>query len=501
VATQTPQTVPVATGAAQRPRLLAALAEREALIVAGAVLAGVALRAWVLATELGELDADEAVHGLMARHVLDGELSVFFWLQPYGGSQQAVLTAGAFAVFGSGVIQLKIVAIALHAVTCVLTWLLGRETVGERAARLGALLLWIWPPFLLWFTTKAFDYAIGIQSALLMLILVMRLRRDASRALALAAGLVLGFGTWAVAQAMLLVAAPALVWLAFTRPRVLRHAWLGAVGFVVGAAPWLVWNAQNDWLSLHLQPESGAQSTVWERITGLFSTILPTWFGFRMPFTLTWPAGPVLGGIVTGALLAAVVVAAVHARGRTRVLAIVVAFFPIAYAASAFAYYRDSPRYLVPLAPVLALLLARLVVTRHGAEPFVLFAAVAATTAGLVTMKHEDRFGHTDAGARIPHDIAPLLRTLERERATHVLASYWLAYRIGFESDERITATSTGFVRYVPYDRAVRSARYPARVFARGSRRERAARAGLLRGGFRRLESDGFVVYVHPPAT
>ena len=110
----TPQTVPAATGPAPRPRPLAAVATPEALTIAGALLVGVALRVWVLATGLGELDADEAVHGLMARHVLDGELSVFFWLQPYGGSQQAVLSAGAFAIFGSGVLQLKVVAIALN---------------------------------------------------------------------------------------------------------------------------------------------------------------------------------------------------------------------------------------------------------------------------------------------------------------------------------------------------------------------------------------------------
>ena len=45
-------------------------------------------------------DSDEAIVGLMARHVLDGELTTFFWRQAYGGSQEAILTAPLFWVVG-----------------------------------------------------------------------------------------------------------------------------------------------------------------------------------------------------------------------------------------------------------------------------------------------------------------------------------------------------------------------------------------------------------------
>src|SRR5687767_7832504 len=51
------------------------------LVLAVAIVAGLALRIWVLTTPLGTLDADEAVWGLMARHALDGELSTFYWGQ------------------------------------------------------------------------------------------------------------------------------------------------------------------------------------------------------------------------------------------------------------------------------------------------------------------------------------------------------------------------------------------------------------------------------------
>jgi hypothetical protein len=81
-----------------------------------------------------------------------------------------------------------------------------------------------------------------------------------------------------------------------------------------------------------------------------------------------------------------------------------------------------------------------------------------------------------------------------------VLADYWIAYRLSFESAERVIATSTGFVRYQPHDRLVRRSAHPARVFVQESTVESRARRDLEAEGYRRLAVDGFVVYVHDDA-
>ena len=45
------------------------------------------LSRWLfLIVEAGRIHADEAVSGLMARSLLDGDWSTFFWGQHYGGS-------------------------------------------------------------------------------------------------------------------------------------------------------------------------------------------------------------------------------------------------------------------------------------------------------------------------------------------------------------------------------------------------------------------------------
>jgi hypothetical protein len=77
-----------------------------------------------------------------------------------------------------------------------------------------------------------------------------------------------------------------------------------------------------------------------------------------------------------------------------------------------------------------------------------------------------------------------------------VLANYWIAYRITFESSERIIASPSGFWRYRPYHDAVAADKRPGRVFLAGSRVEREERRRLLRENYERLAVDGFVVYV-----
>src|SRR6478609_1267870 len=72
------------------------------------IVAGIALRIWLLRLPTGVLDGDEAIVGLMARHMVhQHEFTTFYWGQNYGGSLGAMVTAGVFAVFGSSVTTLK----------------------------------------------------------------------------------------------------------------------------------------------------------------------------------------------------------------------------------------------------------------------------------------------------------------------------------------------------------------------------------------------------------
>src|SRR5215471_9947132 len=81
--------------------------------LAGLLLVGLALRLAIIASPLGEIDGDEAVVGLMARHIAFlGERPVFYWGQPYLGSLEAFTAAPLFRVFDSSTLLLKLVPTA-----------------------------------------------------------------------------------------------------------------------------------------------------------------------------------------------------------------------------------------------------------------------------------------------------------------------------------------------------------------------------------------------------
>jgi 4-amino-4-deoxy-L-arabinose transferase-like glycosyltransferase len=472
----------------------AALLQPKAALVAAGIVAGLLLRVDVLRSNLGSLDSDEAVLGLMVLHALDGEFSVFFWLQPYTGFQTPYLLVPVFALFGPHAIALKLFTIAGYSVAAILVWRVGRHTVGDEGAWLGALIFWTWPPFFVWWSTRAYLYDAFLVWGLAALLFVLRLRVEPTRRDAILLGAVLGLGWWASPQVMLL-AFPAVLWLIARRPDVLRLGHLVVVPALATALPWFVWNALNDWLSLRPRPEPGAGSSLLERGETLFVDVIPTWLALRVPLSLEWTFGPFVGVALLLAALGYVAWLFYRRPRELEPLLVVLGFLPLLYLSSSFAYYSAAPKYLVMLAPIPALLIARLC-RGPGLAGAVLAVAVTVSFFGVRSIEATGRYAARVPNVRVPKDIAPLISGLEREGATRVFADYWLAYRITFESGERIIATSTEFVRYPPHDRLVRSSPNPAYAFVSGASVEASQRSALEARGYRRVVDDGFVFYV-----
>lgn len=448
----------------------------RASVVVGVLAAGLAIRWWVLSTPLGEVDQDEAVLGLMARHVLDGEVSVFFWGQAYGGAQEAVLTAGVFALFGPGALTLKLVPLALYGVATALVWRVGRRAVGEPAATVGALLFWLGPAFFVLRSTRAYGfYGTAMVVSLAVLLVVLRLRERDSLPETAALGLLLGVGWWTTPQ-IVFVAAPALVWLVAGTHRLLRRVPVMALGAVLGAAPWLVWNLRHAWMSLDTDIFAGiGDNSYADHLRGFFNPLLPMALGLRVPYSRAWIPWRPLALAVYAALVLGFAFLALGRRRRAELLVVVALAYPFLYSLSPAAFYLFEPRYLFLLSPVLALLLARALA--GPARGLVGVAAVAALcVAGLRQIDVPDP-------VNAPRSLRPVISVLDEHRVDRLFAAYTVAHRLGFDSDERIAAAPIEYIRHPPLERRVRARPVPAYLLVAGSPVQAQFEAGLGRLG------------------
>jgi len=478
------------------------------LLVLFAAGVGIALRVFVYVSVLGSTNSDEAVLGLMARHALDGEFTTFLWGTPYGGPQEAWLAAPIFAVFGSSVTALRVVPIALDVIGVFLVWRVGRRTIGAGPAVIAAALCWIWPPETMMLAIKEIGfYASNTFYCALILLLVLRVyeRPDAFHAAAL--GLVLGLAVWQTTQIVPL-AVPAVLWLVWRRPTVVRQAWVAVLTAVVGALPFLVWTSGHHFQSLMMG--STLQSTYGWRLRTYASPVLPMALGLRLPGQ-RWQVPAAIGALVFVLAVVLFVVGAYVSRRRpVSLLYAVCLVYPFVMAISPRSYGTIDPHYVSSLMPVFALLVAQL--ARNAASAALVLLAGAALSFGWVHDAYEKlQHGHP-VDSSLPRSIEPLIATLDRLHVDRVYTTYWIAYRLDFESRERIIAVENKFdrltardgvlepgpdpfVRYAPYEQMLRASKRHAFVFLKKFQPPRSYVTQLLAHGYTPHDVQTFVVY------
>jgi hypothetical protein len=211
--------------------------------------------------------------------------------------------------------------------------------------------------------------------------------------------------------------------------------------------------------------------------------------------------------LVMAILVGLFVYGAVRARrGNAFLIYAVAIVFPFLYAISGFTIESTDPRYLVGYTPLLALLFGQLATTRvRGAALLALGAIVS------VVILHNHMSTSTPQ-TDPPRDFRPLISTLDRLGVHYVYSSYWVAYRLAFETNERIIGvkndwggvswdgtqaqpTLGAFIRYPPYERAVRKGRHAFVFYADALP---AIVTQLRQYGYQRHTVGSLVVYTLP---
>ncbi|MEA2625089.1 MAG: hypothetical protein QOD06_1134 [Candidatus Binatota bacterium] len=281
------------------------------------------------------------------------------------------------------------------------------------------------------------------------------------------------------------------------RPRLLA----AVVGMTLGAAPFLVGLALRG--GRLLEVVRGTPITrVPANVFGFVSESLPMLVGAR-PF---WGDVDFLPGL--SLLVVALYGAAIPpflrsgTRERTAFLGCFLAAVPAIFAASAFGWFRSEPRYLLPIYSVLFVVPAAAADrwAREGRRAMAAASIAALLAVHLYGSAQSSRASDLlllSATERVSADHRELIRFLEEKRIRHVYTSYWIGYRLAFETAERVVFAPFGqpaTERIPSYGREVRRAERVAYVFAPTLARIVTASLDALGVGYARRTASGYEV-------
>ncbi len=302
-------------------------------------------KALLLALNAFWFNADEAVVGLMARHILQGERPIFFYGQAYMGSLDAFLVAGGFWLFGQYVWVIRLVQTILYLGLIISTTVLGKEIFGSWKIGLAAGGLMAVPTVnvTLYTTASLGGYGEALLIGNLILLLTLRIARKdpdtiwrSSGFLWAGWGLLTGVGLWANGLT-LIYSAPAgilLAWRLIQNSRDLGIRKLSGLigfavlGFVVGAAPWWIYAFSQGWQSLFGELLGGAVAVEKEPwVVQTFNHFISFFLlggtvslGFRPPWDVRWLGIPLLPFVLMGwaGIFLVCGKGLLHAGGRTK---------------------------------------------------------------------------------------------------------------------------------------------------------------------------------------
>jgi hypothetical protein len=444
-----------------------ALISRRALL-AGAVvavaIAGLAVRLWIMTGPLGVIDSDEAITGLMARHLLDGEFRAFIWRLSYQGTIVTYPIALSFKLFGTSRFTLELPYLLMSAGATVIVWRIGLRFLRPYQAVFAALAFWVWPALYVWISVKPLIFYVptlllGLAAMLCALRATEKPRRVVDWCLV---GLFLGAGWWTSPNIMYF-AAPIAIWLVAWHWRDLWPRALLAVPFaIVGALPWL-------WNDLHYRFDSlkladgAAQGDYLDHIGYFFTHALPAALGMRAPFTGEWILGD-LGKVLYVGAVGLLVVAVLIALRAASIAAVGLVMCPLLFGLNPVGSNLQNDligngRYFYFFTPFIALAVGQLV--RPVAPAVVLAVAIVASSVWGFAQLYDQRAGI----GGVPGSLDAVIQRLDRDGHHEVYAPFWVALKMTFETDERIVGVATDLgPSFQGYTDRVRRSKLPVYV-------------------------------------
>jgi hypothetical protein len=426
------------------------------------LLVGALLRLDIIRQNPFSLDADEAIVGLMAKHILEGQgIPIFYYGQHYMGSFEALLASISFYLLGMTPLALKLVPFVFSLILVVLigaiTHVLVPSTL-KKSALYAAFLLGAVPPAALvaWSTMARGGFmeilVLGATAFLSAILWIQAVRADWGRTFFI--GTVLGFGWWTNNQIIFFMGPIGLFMLLRSVYRdslaeTVGHVFWGILAFFLGGLPFWLYNFQHDFASFGL---FGSSSQIGRNFSGLWTTALPMIGGARH-FWHTEDIFPGATLVILAIYLVCLVTffisrwqviqqifrGQVSAESPIEILLVFLVTTGAIFVVSSFGFLVSAPRYLLPLYIGLFPLIG-FVVAAHPRLGKVLLAA-------LVSIHIYSLYGNRGAfageplvfrGERVQRDHRELIKWISAQGITYLRTNYWIGYRLAFETQEKV---------------------------------------------------------------
>lgn len=436
-------------------------------------LTGILWKSFFLLSGVFPFNSDEAITGLMARHILRGERPIFFYGQAYMGSLDAFLAAGLFAVLGESILPIRILQIILYTCTIITTAIIGRKLADDWTMGLIAAVFMAIPTVnvTLYTTVSLGGYGEALLLANLAFLVVFKLSEICSpvfkREVFLfgVLALVTGIGFW-VFGLSLIGTLPAsiygllLVWRHWKNKKGTLTWFFLVYGilFFIGSLPWWI-AAFGTGVGIQIRELAGSAVSIengnWLLRTDshLFNLIflgLPAVFGFRPPWEIRWLVLPLLPLVLFIWVLVFwqfpkfLKLSDQTGRERWFVLLGSIGLLAAGFLFTSFGL-DPSGRYFLPLTVPFSLIAAKVVMSLpapKSVRTVIVIVLLLYQGIGTVQAATKNPPGITtqfDPVSWIDHRYDGELMSFLRENNEHFgYSNYWVTYPLAFQSEEEL---------------------------------------------------------------
>ncbi len=445
----------------------------------------------VLASGAVSFHSDEAIVGLMARHINQGQpIPTFFYGQAYMGSLDPLLVSLMYRVTGETVIGIRLVQSILYLLFVATTMLLAFRLSGERrVAVIAGFLVALPSPAMTLYTTISlggYGETLVIGNLLLLVGYDIGINRLNSWKHWLALGALAGLSWWTNSLIVVYILPVALLLLSqlrFWRP--LRMIIIAFVAFLLFSGPWWLYNFSHNWESVRflLGGFQGQHIGVTDKMVGFLFFGMPTIMGIRYSWTSSFWTG--LWAVPVVILYLILLILSLLRKPRIPAIyflwAMVIGYIAV-FVLSSFGVDATG-RYLLPLTVPLVILLAIEIDGLSNRYPLALSAIAIILGVNVI--------GTALAMRNVPPGLTPqfdpatdfsndydqqVISFLREHGGQYGYGTYWVAYRLIFLSHETVilspqlpyktTLVYTGQDRYPAYTGVVDQAYRPVFVTA-----------------------------------